>query len=208
MNDAGRAAIVAVIASCHACVANFAITAVMGFIGRALHVHFPQRCRRYFFAALLCGGLTGCQDYVPQFNVPKFDVEQVIAPDPTQFARKERRLTPVTQADLVDAAGSCAAAAAAAPAGAQEGESAAPPPIRGVGLEMTECEVVQAAGPPASVEIGTNQRAERTVTMIYNTPERPIYHFAGGRLRTIERGAEPPPEPKKAAPKRKTRQAT
>jgi hypothetical protein len=73
---------------------------------------------------------------------------------------------------------------------------------------MTECEVVRAAGPPASVEMGTG--AERTVTLTYNTPDRPIYHFVGGRLKSIERGAEPPPEPKKptAKQKRKVKQST
>ena len=74
---------------------------------------------------------------------------------------------------------------------------------------MTECELVQAAGPPASVEIGASQQGGRTVTMIYAAADRPIYHFADGRLKSIERGAEPPPEPvkKKPAPKR-NRQAT
>jgi hypothetical protein len=143
--------------------------------------------------------MSGCQNYTPSFNTPKLD-SQIFLPNPTQFARKERTLTPVTQADLVDSAGTCAGAAAAP---AVSDGSAAPAAPRGIALEMTECELVQAAGPPGSVQIGAADAGERTVTMTYNTPDQPIYHFRGGRLKEIERGAEPSPEPKKAAPKRK-----
>lgn len=137
----------------------------------------------------------------------RFD-STVFVPNPTQFVRKERALTPVTQADLVDASGNCAGAAPAAPE--SEGAPTAVLTTRGVGLEMSECEVVRTAGPPASVEIGANERGDRSVTMIYASPERPIYHFVGGRLKSIERGAEPPPEPvkRKPAPKRKAARQT
>ncbi|MGZ3409316.1 MAG: hypothetical protein ACXWJW_07665 [Xanthobacteraceae bacterium] len=149
--------------------------------------------------------LTGCQDYITQFNTPRLD-STVFVPNPTQFARKERALQPVTQADLVDAAGNCAGAA---PAVASADGNAVPPAPRGVALEMTECELVQAAGPPASVEVGANQRGDRTVTMTYPAADRPIYHFIDGRLKSIERGAEPPPEPvKKKPPPKRNRQAT
>ena len=77
---------------------------------------------------------------------------------------------------------------------------------------MTECEVIGAMGRPGDIQSSANERGERMVTMTYMMPERPIYRFVGGRLATIERGAEPPPpEPvkkKKPAPKRNTRQAT
>jgi hypothetical protein len=158
---------------------------------------------RFFGGAALVFGIAGCQSFeIPQFNTPKFDVNTLVPPNPTQFARKERAVTPVTQADLVDAAGNCAGAPAA-----PEGGAVSPP--RGIALEMTECEVVRAAGAPTSVEIGTNERSDRTATMIYPAADRPIYRFVGGRLKVIERGAEPPPEPakKKPAPKRQ-RQTT
>jgi hypothetical protein len=65
---------------------------------------------------------------------------------------------------------------------------------------MTECEVVGRAGTPQNVELGTNERGERAVTLTYANGSRPgIYRFTGGRLTAIERGQEPPPpEPPKA----------
>jgi hypothetical protein len=92
----------------------------------------------------------------------------------------------VAAADIIDAQGRCAAVAAE---GAARG---------GIALEMTECEVVGRAGPPANVEVGANERGERAVTLTYTSGSRPgIYRFVAGRLSSIERGAEPPPEPTK-----------
>ncbi len=152
-------------------------------------------CRLVVVSTVLLG-VAACQGYVPQFNTPRFDSTVFVPPDPTQFARRDTAFTAVTQADLVDASGNCAGAPAA------EGEVLALQ--RNVALRMTECEVVRAQGPPGSVDISTNERGDRTVTMTYLTPERPIYRFTGGRLASIERGAEPPPEParKKPAPRR------
>jgi hypothetical protein len=64
---------------------------------------------------------------------------------------------------------------------------------------MTECEVVNRAGAPQNVELGTTEQGERSVTLTYTSGPRPgIYRFAGGRLYAIERGQEPPPpEPSK-----------
>jgi hypothetical protein len=155
-----------------------------------------------------------------QMNAPKFDTSALFVPDPTQFAPKQDGSKPVTAADLVDGNGYCAASGAP-PAPSQTSESgadasAAVPGIsasgRNVALQMSECEVVSSMGRPGDVQIAANERGDRMVTMTYMTPERPIYRFIGGRLATIERGAEPPPpEPvkkKKPAPKRNTRQAT
>jgi hypothetical protein len=108
-------------------------------------------------------------------------------------AQPIHELRPVTAADLVDAQGQCAGGQAAAARG-------------GIALEMTECEVVGRAGPPENVELGTNDRGERAVTLTYTGGPRPgIYRFSGGRLYAIERGQEPPPEPpkpKKPPPKK------
>ena len=71
---------------------------------------------------------------------------------------------------------------------------------RGIALQMTECDVVRRAGPPSEVQIGANERGDRTVTMTYAAADRPIYRFTGGRLSLIDRGAEPPPEPAKKKP--------
>lgn len=161
-------------------------------------------------------GLAACSiPDVTQVSLPRVDFAKMMPTDQSQYAGQIRNRT-IGPNDLVDAGGRCAGAPSAqASAG---GEQAAPaasqaaPAVRGVGLQMTECEVVGAAGTPESVQIGANERGERSVTMIYATPERPTYRFVSGRLVSIERGAEPPPEPakKKAAPKKpaKKQQAT
>jgi hypothetical protein len=96
-------------------------------------------------------------------------------------------LRPVTAADLVGPQGQCAT---------PQGTDAA---RGGIALAMTECEVVSRAGTPENVELGTNERGERSATLTYSNGPRPgIYRFTGGRLSAIERGPEPPPEPPKA----------
>jgi hypothetical protein len=143
-------------------------------------------------------------DYV---RAPSFD--KVFIPNPTEFAPKQPALTAVGPGDLVDANGYCAggspppapAPQTASAENASDPAAAAVAPVaptgQGVALQMTECQVVAAAGQPASVQISSNERGNRIVTMTYTTPERPIYRFEAGRLDSIERGAEPPPEPKK-----------
>jgi hypothetical protein len=145
-------------------------------------------------------GLSACGGgfEIPQFYAPRWDPTVFVAPNPNQFARKDAAFTPVSASDLVDASGNCAGSPQA------QSEQAAPALARNVALQMTECEVVRSLGPPASVQIGANERGDRTATLTYPSAERPIYVFTGGRLSTIERSAEPPPEPtrKKPPPKR------
>ena len=70
---------------------------------------------------------------------------------------------------------------------------------------MTECEVVRVAGYTDRVEIGGNERGQRTVTLTYLSGDRPgIYRFVGGRLASMERVAEPPQQRK---PQKATRTA-
>ena len=90
----------------------------------------------------------------------------------------------MTPADLVDANGSCAGTAASG-----EGVPMIPAAIA---LEMSECDVVKRAGIAEKVEIGTNERRERTATLTYLQGQRPgIYHFTAGRLAAMELAPEP-----------------
>lgn len=152
---------------------------------------------RLFAAALLAPALAACSapdfssiNILPNFgNAARFESLNV-ASAPARDA-----LRPVTPADLVGPQGQCAGTGA--DTGLTQG---------GIALEMTECEVVKRAGTPENVQVGTNERGDRAVTLTYNGGPRPgIYHFAGGRLYDIDRVAEPPPEPpkpKKPAPKK------
>ena len=89
--------------------------------------------------------------------------------------------------------------------------TALPPQVRsgpsGIALQMTECEVVRVAGYTDRVEISTNERGQRSVTLSYMSGARPgIYRFVGGRLASMERVAEPvqvkkPQKPTKTAKK-------
>lgn len=66
------------------------------------------------------------------------------------------------------------------------------PTTRGIALDMAECDVVRVAGPTPNFQISANERGERTVTLTYLSGERPgIYHFVSGRLKSMERVAEP-----------------
>jgi hypothetical protein len=127
---------------------------------------------------------------------------------------------PITANDLVDASGACPAAATPAPPPAPQpspdGAAGAPPVAPeqslllggGIGLGMSECDVVERAGAPNSVNLGSTPARERTAVLTYSSGPRPgIYHFVAGRLSDIERVAEPeppPPEKKKKPVKPKT----
>lgn len=165
----------------------------------------------------------------------KPDLDSLKAPDPGTLFRplsvmnvKDKVLPPVTAADLVDAAGRCAgtfvpaepggdqaagaqaigaqAQAANTPVAVEEpGATTIPAPIA---LEMTECDVVKRAGVADRVEIGANERGERSTTLTFLQGARPgIYRFADGRLKSMERAPAPPAPPKpvrkKPAPKSK-----
>src|SRR5262245_12597511 len=125
---------------------------------------------------------------------------------------KDRVLAPVTAEDMVDASGRCAGAYAPPSASTSDQpvtvqEAGVPMIPSAVALEMTECDVVKRAGFPERVDIGSTERNERQVTLTYTGGARPgIYTFVAGRLKSMERGAEPPPtkpakKPAKPAPK-------
>jgi len=146
---------------------------------------------RLLAVALLAPALAACS--VPDFSsapkfggLPRFESLSVAsAPAPDE-------LRPVAAADLVGPQGQCAGSAP--DSGLAQG---------GIALQMTECDVVKRAGTPENVQVGTNQRGERTVTLTYNSGPRPgIYHFSGGRLYDIDRVEAPPEPPKPAKPKK------
>jgi hypothetical protein len=119
------------------------------------------------------------EDLLPQ--PPKFELKTI----PQQPAL--RTLGPPA---LLAPDGSCAA---------QSGEFIG----AGVALEMSECDVVHRTGAPDNVEVSTDRGGDRVAVLTYVRGDRPgIYRFVAGRLKSIERVAEPPaPE----APARKTR---
>jgi hypothetical protein len=109
--------------------------------------------------------------------------------------QESRQARPVTDSDLVDANGSCSVAATPG--------SDASALSEGVGLGMTECEVVARAGPPNSVQLGRNPNGDRTAVLSYQSGPRPgIYHFERGRLMQMDRVemAQPAPQPAKKKP--------
>lgn len=154
-------------------------------------------------------------------------LESFSAPDPATLFRplsvtglKDKDLPPVTAEDLVDAGGRCAGAladaepsAASASGLAAEHGSATPAAPAGlasipvaIALDMTECEVVRRVGAPENVQIGANERNERTAVLTYIHGARPgIYRFTAGRLTSMERAPEPPAPPKSKPAKRAPR---
>lgn len=108
-------------------------------------------------------------------------------------------LHPVTAADLVNQDGQCAAASEPVASAADPTAPGVAAPVGGVALQMTECEVVRRAGPVETLDIGSNERGERAVTLTYlRGPSPGIYRFVGGRLVSIERAPGPPPAPAKS----------
>ena len=123
-----------------------------------------------------------------------------------------RQRGPITPNDLVSAGGSCAPLAAPAPAQAEANNQAAAPAGApdsssllggGIGLGMSECEVVYRAGQPSAVELGSKPNGERTATIrVAGGPRAGVYRFEAGRLMEMDR-VEVPPEPAPAAAKKK-----
>jgi hypothetical protein len=139
------------------------------------------------------------------FRAPKF-TEYLRLPSMGAAVPVETR-GPVRAEDLVDGEGRCAELPMASAAPAAEGADpvtispTASLAASGIALAMTECDVVKRAGPPEKVELGSNERAERAVTLSYSKGLRPgIYKFAAGRLVSIERAPEPPTAPKPERP--------
>jgi len=180
---------------------------------RLMHLWINQVARAGVLA--VAGALAACSASMPDLNQVKLPTARTLMPqnvDTYVPPVSTRALKPVGPGDLVDAQGMCAAAAAA-PVAAAQGSEAGPvaPPVAGpavagpVGLEMTECEVVAAVGPPQSVNIASDEQGTLKVTMIFMGNDRAgTYDFVGGRLKSLERGPEPPAPP----PQQKKKPAT
>jgi hypothetical protein len=119
---------------------------------------------------------------------------------------------PITSEDLVSAEGMCPGMAP--PAGPSDANALAegaaagtPQAVTGtVALGHTECDVVRGIGVPNGVNISKNEGGDRVAVITYNQgPRAGIYSFNAGRLTSIERGEEPPPEPKSKATKAKAK---
>jgi hypothetical protein len=165
-------------------------------------------------AALLAGtaALAACSSSLPDFSQFKLPNPRQMLPsnsDTYVAPASARASRPVGPQDLVDGQGLCPGMATGAEiasgSDAAAGAAPAPPAAPGaVGLDMSECEVVRAAGQPQTVNIGTNDRGDRRVVMTYANSERAgTYEFVSGRLTSLERGPEPPPPPKPEKPAKK-----
>jgi hypothetical protein len=181
--------------------ANRVLEARMGLVARG--IGDLRMLARGAAIVVLAAGVTACgsiQNMMPDpanFRLPD---RSVFLPTSTNsYAYPLSPVTSVGPADLVDGQGLCAGAAAAA-------SDAASAPPRGVGLNMTECEVVRALGQPQAVDFTPQPAGQRRLVMTYKTGERAgLYEFVGGRLSGIERGDEPPPAVAKKPPAKKPR---
>ncbi len=124
-------------------------------------------------------------------NMPKFQIN-TLENNPTLPG--EGPLGPVAPDQFINPDGSCAAG----------GDN----PGGGIGLGMTECQVVGRAGAPGNVEVTANERGQRAVVLTYIQGPRPgIYRFVAGRLRVIEAGPAPPEPPKPVKVKKAKKKA-
>jgi hypothetical protein len=92
-----------------------------------------------------------------------------------------------------------------APAGANAMAEGSQPATGTVALGHTECDVVRGIGAPNNVSLSNNPRGDRVAMLTWSNGSRAgIYTFTGGRLTSIERGADPvAPSPKVAKSKAK-----
>jgi hypothetical protein len=151
-----------------------------------------------------------------QISVPKVDSSILVTPNFNEFQKREQALGPIGPHDLVDASGRCPAAASApgtdVAGGGQAGAGstqAAQLSGRPIVLKMTECDLVGAAGAPQDIQLGANERGDRTVSLEYKAGVHAgIYRFVSGRLVSVERVEGAPAAPAQKPPARKPKQAT
>src|SRR5438128_4724279 len=161
--------------------------------------HNDQIAVRLLALAALSLGVAACSsDSTTGSLLPQPD-SILKRPDWTTFsgAKGEFSLRPVSSEDLVSADGQCAGsgpAAGSADSTAGGGQQSAALVPGSVALQMTECDVVRRAGTPEKVELGTDERGDRTVMLTYTRGPLPgIYRFVGGRLSVLERAPGAPP---------------
>jgi hypothetical protein len=151
-----------------------------------------------------------------QVSLPKVDGSAFVTPNFNEFQKREQAQGPIGPHDLVDASGRCPAAASApgtdVAGGGQAGTGPTPAAqLSGhpIVLKMTECDLVGAAGSPQDIQIGANERGDRTVTLEYKAGiHAGTYRFVSGRLVSVERVEGAPAAPAQKPPARKPKQAT
>jgi hypothetical protein len=167
---------------------------------------FERTLMHLFAIAALAPLIAGCSAWEKVSVLPKFNGLD----DRLTFsgAKPDMTLGPVTAQDLVGSDGACASPGqGGSPIGASAadaGWASATLIEGGIGLQMTECDVVRRAGAPDRVEIGTSDRGERSVVLTFIRGPRPgIYRFAGGRLYSVEAPPESPTTSKPTTPKKR-----
>ncbi len=135
------------------------------------------------------GDLVGPDGRCAFDSAPRAAPGEAIAASPDVPAQAAEPINPRSNQALYFTAGPQTGPAGAAP-------GALPPEVRGgprgIALQMTECQVVGTIGYTDRVEIGANERGERTATLTYLSGDRPgVYRFRNGRLVSMERVAEP-----------------
>jgi hypothetical protein len=162
-------------------------------------------------AALLF--LSACA--APDTTQPAGKLSDTFATPDWAKANQARTVTQraVTQNDLMNADGSCAASPEAAAtdgvalASPDAGSAPSPTVQSGVGLGMFECQVLQRTGSPDTFNIGA-EGTERVTTMTVTRGSWPgLYRFRGGRLVSVERVNVPAPQ-KPARPAKSKKTAT
>jgi hypothetical protein len=171
------------------------------FIPRCLQISLQVSSQALALAALTA--LAACSTDIGSINIiPKTDLR----PDWLSYSghKEEFSLREAGGADLVGPDGQCAGGRQEQ---ATDPAAAGTPAAVGISLQMTECDVVGRIGTPDRVDLGSTERGDRSAVLIYTRGARPgVYRFSGGRLTSIERGAEAAPErQKKAAPPQKKR---
>lgn len=149
------------------------------------------------FVALLL--MSACA--TPDTTQPAAKVSDVFA-TPTWAQANQARATAsraITQNDLINQDGSCAAPAStdgAAPTttdadAALAGQGELPQVQGGVALGMTECQVLQRTGAPETFNISA-EGTDRVATLMVTRGSWPgLYRFRGGRLVSVEQVAVP-----------------
>jgi hypothetical protein len=173
-------------------------------------------------AIVLCGCvLCGCAQLGLDTDQPlfrkRFDFSGQSGGYSFSDVQDSRRDRPITAGDLVDASGNCPAPPQPqqqAPEPSNQAASPAAPPSavpadgssllgEGVGLGMSECDVVYRAGAPSNVQLGQKPNGDRTAVLTFQDgPRAGIYHFEGGKLMEMDRTAAPPPPPPQTAKKK------
>ena len=165
---------------------------------------------RIVLALTLAGGLAGCTDMDSGWFAKPVNLlsNGSLGYSYSQLGetKQERR---ITADDLVDANGACPRFATPAPVnpdGSPAGASATASQLGGgIGVGMSECEVVSRIGAPTGVDLGRDPNGDRTAVLTFQTGPRPgIYRFVGGKLTEMDRVAEaaPPPQPEKPVKKK------